>query len=307
MKQTIKKVIAFGLTVTMMVGMSTIVFASNPQSIQIDDQLITFSNVTQVENKEIDYREYNEMGESGPIIVQATILYLAQDCTLDGTISGISVEKELWGTTEVYTHDLNLPEVHIVSPVTGISNTEAWLNGTMYVLIGQNYDEYGNINKMLLVGLDADTTPTTPEPAPANAIPTASTVLVNGTNTAFDAYTIDGTNYFKLRDIAYAINGSDKQFNVSWDGEKNAINLVPNTAYAADGTEMAIGDGVAKNAVLSTSSILKDGVSIELVAYTINGNNYFKLRDLCSTFDIGVTWDNSTNTIGIDTSIGYTE
>ena len=38
------------------------------------------------------------------------------------------------------------------------------------------------------------------------AIPTASTVLVDGQNIAFDAYNIDGNNYFKLRDIAYVIN-----------------------------------------------------------------------------------------------------
>lgn len=30
--------------------------------------------------------------------------------------------------------------------------------------------------------------------------------------------------------------------------------------------------------------------------------NYFKLRDLVEAFDIGVTWDNKTKTIGIDTT-----
>ena len=51
--------------------------------------------------------------------------------------------------------------------------------------------------------------------------------------------------------------------------------------------------------------VSKDGQVIELTAYTINGNNYFKLRDLCNAFNVGVTWDSQTNTIGIDTNISY--
>ncbi|NLK35301.1 MAG: hypothetical protein GX301_07630, partial [Gracilibacteraceae bacterium] len=63
----------------------------------------------------------------------------------------------------------------------------------------------------------------------------------------------------------------------------------------------------AKAATLSTSEIYKDGKKISLAAYTINGNNYFKLRDIAKAFDIGVTWDGGTNTVGIDTSISYVE
>ncbi|MGO4373315.1 hypothetical protein AB4Z21_21620 [Paenibacillus sp. MCAF20] len=44
-----------------------------------------------------------------------------------------------------------------------------------------------------------------------------------------------------------------------------------------------------------------------LKAYNIGGNNYFKLRDIAKVFNIGVTWDASTSTIGIDTSLAYTE
>ena len=70
---------------------------------------------------------------------------------------------------------------------------------------------------------------------------------------------------------------------------------------------MANGDGKTKVATPTTSKIFKDGKEISLTAYNINGNNYFKLRDLAKAFDIGVTWDGKTNTVGIDTSIGYVE
>jgi hypothetical protein len=44
---------------------------------------------------------------------------------------------------------------------------------------------------------------------------------------------------------------------------------------------------------------------IKLTAYTINGNNFFKLRDLTQAFNIGVTWDGATQTVGIDTKLDY--
>ncbi|WIV11911.1 stalk domain-containing protein [Proteiniborus sp. MB09-C3] len=138
------------------------------------------------------------------------------------------------------------------------------------------------------------------------ASPTASKVLVNGVETSFDAYNIDGSNYFKLRDLAKVVSGTEKQFEVKWDGEKKAINLISNAAYTVVGGELEKGDGQAKTPVLNNSKIYKDGEEVQLTAYTINGNNYFKLRDLAQAFDIGVTWDNATKTVGIDTSIGYT-
>ena len=149
----------------------------------------------------------------------------------------------------------------------------------------------------------APTQPTQPTP---NATPTASTVLVNNTPTEFEAYTIEGNNYFKLRDLAQVVNNTEKNFEVTWDGTNNAINLISNTPYTPAGGELSKGDNKAKNAIQSTSVIYKDGEAINLKAYTINGNNFFKLRDIAEAFNIGVTWDGATKTVGIDTSIGYT-
>jgi uncharacterized repeat protein (TIGR02543 family) len=139
------------------------------------------------------------------------------------------------------------------------------------------------------------------------ANPTSSKVLVNGKAVTFEAYTINGNNYFKLRDFAQAVNKTEKNFEVKWDSKNNAINLISNKPYTPVGGELAKGDGKAKVANPTTSKIYKDGKEISLTAYTINGNNYFKLRDIAKAFNIGVTWDGTTNTIGIDTSIGYVE
>jgi hypothetical protein len=144
-------------------------------------------------------------------------------------------------------------------------------------------------------------------PKTVQAAPTSSKVMVNGKAVEFEAYNINGNNYFKLRDLALAVNGTDKQFGVEWDGQKNAINLASNTPYIVVGGELSKGDGNAKEGILSTSAIYKDGNEISLTAYNINGNNYFKLRDLAKEFDIGVAWDGANNAVIIDTSKGYEE
>ncbi len=137
------------------------------------------------------------------------------------------------------------------------------------------------------------------------AVAASSTIYVDGVQTAFEAYTIDDSNYFKLRDLAFVVSGSDKQFAVSWDENLNAINLISGSEYTAVGGEMATGDGTAKTYYTTTSSIYVDGVTTGFEAYTINDNSYFKLRDVCSAFDIGLTWEETTGSIGIDTSASY--
>lgn len=137
------------------------------------------------------------------------------------------------------------------------------------------------------------------------ALVTSSKVLVDGKDILFDAYNINGNNYFKLRDLATVVNGTAKQFGVTWDGEKKAINLVTGESYMEVGGELAKGDGEDKTRILNTAKIYKDGEGIQLVAYNINGNNYFKLRDVAETFNIGVTWDEKTKTVGMDTSTDY--
>lgn len=153
----------------------------------------------------------------------------------------------------------------------------------------------------------AETTTVAPLPANAIAAPTSSKVAVNGSLISFDAYNINGNNYFKLRDIAYAVNGSAKQFGVSFDSAKNAITLTSSIAYVTAGGELTSGDGRVKNATLTTSVIYKDGVLTSLGAYNINGNNYFKLRDLAKAFNIGVTWNAAANTVEINTGNSYSE
>ncbi|MGG6310787.1 stalk domain-containing protein [Paenibacillus macerans] len=135
----------------------------------------------------------------------------------------------------------------------------------------------------------------------APATPSVSKVLVNGKQVSFEAYSINNNTYFKLRDIAMAVNGTAKTFEVGWDAEHNAISLTSDEAYTAQGGELKVSaKPTAKKASLSTSKVYLDDQEVQLTAYTIDGNNYFKLRDLAQALDITIAFDSKTNTIGID-------
>jgi len=152
----------------------------------------------------------------------------------------------------------------------------------------------------------ADQSPTTSNLTTAKS--TNSTILVNGKNVEFEAYNINGNNYFKLRDLAMALNGTEKQFNVMYNNDLKEIQLSGfGVAYTPVGGELAKGDGKNKDAKLSGQKVTDGLISFNFEAYNINGNNYVKLRDIAQHFYFGVTYDNVTKTVGIDTSISYTE
>lgn len=155
-----------------------------------------------------------------------------------------------------------------------------------------------------------DVTGLTFEICDSHAAYTDSKVLVNGKEIKFEAYNINDNNYFKLRDIAYVLTGCELggvRFNVKWDGERNMINLLTLQDYETVGGELKSGDGMDKSYETSSSALLKDGISVTLNAYLINGNNYFKLRDLGKLFDFNVSWDGANNCILIDSFSPYIE
>lgn len=138
------------------------------------------------------------------------------------------------------------------------------------------------------------------------AKPTSSSIYVDGKLTVFKAYTINGNNYFKLRDIAMVLRGTEKQFDVVYIPATNAIEMFSGKAYTSVGGEMAVPDGkTVTNATTTISKIYLDGTEVILTAFTISGNNYFKLRDIGALYDFGVTWDGTVNAIRIDSSKGY--
>lgn len=140
------------------------------------------------------------------------------------------------------------------------------------------------------------------------ATPTNSRVTINGKEVAFTAYNIGGNNYFKLRDIAAATNGTGKNFNVGWDGANNAISLTSKSSYNSVGGELTVNtSATAVEPQISNPKIFVDGKLTTFMAFNINDNNYIKLRDIGEVFDFAVDWNSATGTIEINTNRNYTE
>ncbi|MDR1616920.1 MAG: copper amine oxidase N-terminal domain-containing protein [Syntrophomonadaceae bacterium] len=266
---------------------------------------------------EVDGVPFSDLTPSGSAEVEGFI----GSANAGGPVFNVTAPAHLVITTDLYAHiekttlldngkfSFNYDNgIEYVDPVGGYKTNDDGYNttvvGSEFTLEKGAYLVWGDGNQLFYVVVNDSSTV---EPSPALvAKPTSSTVLVNGENVAFDAYNISGNNYFKLRDLAYVLNGSAKQFEVSWDGAKNAITLTSGKVYTVVGGEMT-GKGAGDKSPTATSSkIYLDGKEVIFTAYNIEGNNYFKLRDIGTAFDFGVTWDGAKNTIVIDTGSNYT-
>jgi hypothetical protein len=142
--------------------------------------------------------------------------------------------------------------------------------------------------------------------ATTQATPTTSSVTIDGQAYDFDAYNIGGFNYFKLRDLAYVLTDTLKPFSVGWDVDAEIITLKTNEQYTQTGGELEINPAPSvKEAFPSSHKLLLNGDFITCEAFTIDGLNYFKLRDIGEKIDFLILWDEANNYILIDTSYGY--
>ena len=133
--------------------------------------------------------------------------------------------------------------------------------------------------------------------AATNAVLSPQGLTVDGRAVNCEKYNIDGSNYFKLRDIAQLLNGTESQFAVGWDAASSTVSIVTGQAYAPNGSELIVGGDKASTAVPSNQTIMIDGVvRSDLSVYNIGGNNFFKLRDLGDALGFIVGYDSSTNT-----------
>lgn len=137
------------------------------------------------------------------------------------------------------------------------------------------------------------------------AQPSPHAIYVDGTKANVAAYEINGNNYFKLRDIAAIVNGSEKQFEVSWNNDAQRIDLTSGKAYTIVGGELGAIGSASKKAETSTAVVYKDNVKMDYTGYNIDDNNYYKLRDVCESFDIGVNWDGANQRVDILTDESY--
>ncbi len=139
-------------------------------------------------------------------------------------------------------------------------------------------------------------------PPPQKVSASNARLQVDGKAVSVGAYTINGNTYFKLRDLAAVLNGTDAQFSVAYDNTLSSIALTAGETYTSVGTEGRPAAAPPASAAESTSPLFINGERRFPTAYLIHGNYYFKLRDLGDIFGFSVGWDSTSNTITVDTS-----
>lgn len=149
------------------------------------------------------------------------------------------------------------------------------------------------------------TTSTTPAVKPPakkiNAYLSGYKIFIGDNRIATSIYSIDNYSYIKLRDVASILNGTEKQFNVGWDNVNKAVSISTGQAYAGKASEFATNPYL--KATLTNSPVYVDGVKADFTVYNIDGNNYFKLRDLAKYLNFNL--DFAADEITIDTTKGY--
>lgn len=113
-------------------------------------------------------------------------------------------------------------------------------------------------------------------------------------------YSLFDNNYFRLRDIAQLMN-----FAVVWNAEQNCIEIDTDSGYGT--SEAGLGAATEnKTAVSSSQKVYIDGEEITgLTIYSIDGYNYFRLRDLAEAVDFGCVYDAQKNSVVLDANYGY--
>jgi len=132
------------------------------------------------------------------------------------------------------------------------------------------------------------------------AVPSTANVKVNSNEVHINAFTINNNNYFKLRDIAYILSKTKSAFNVGWNSEDKSITIdfADSQQYSGQGS-YSKNENYISEAVKSNSKVIVNGNEVSAEVYNINGNSYFKLRDIGEWVNAEIQWDKDTSSINI--------
>lgn len=134
-----------------------------------------------------------------------------------------------------------------------------------------------------------------------SAVRSSANIIVDGKTVTVDGYTVNDSNYFKVRDIAMLVRNTNCKFNVEWDPKLEAIMIWTDTDYTVIGGELSGELEQDMNVLENSTPIYVDGRQRAITAYNINGSSYFKIRDIADAVGFEIYWDGDTNTIRIET------
>ena len=137
-------------------------------------------------------------------------------------------------------------------------------------------------------------------PEPENVQVSNQALSIDGELVEAAAYNIDGSNYFKLRDLAALMTGTGSQFNVDYDAPNMIVTA--GEAYTPIDGDLVTGEDKSDTCVPSKQVLLVNGEQVDILVYNIGGNNYFQLRGLGELVGFKVDYDEETRTMVVETA-----
>ncbi len=126
-------------------------------------------------------------------------------------------------------------------------------------------------------------------------------LIVDGEEVEVSGYTVNDSNYYKIRDIAMILRNTSAKFDVAWDEDLSAITILRGVKYTIVGGELSEDSATALNVEQNTAPVYVDGEETELFSYNINRNTYFKIRDIGDMVGFEVDWDGDAQAVVIKT------
>ncbi len=135
-----------------------------------------------------------------------------------------------------------------------------------------------------------------------SATKSTANLSVNGRPYDILGYTVENSNYYKIRDIAMLLATTSARFNVTWDSNINAIRILPGVKYIPVGGELTDDTSTTLNISETVTPIYVNKVESDVTTYTINDSTYIQIRDLAAIAGFSVNWNGSTQTVEITTN-----
>ncbi len=154
--------------------------------------------------------------------------------------------------------------------------------------------------------------------------PSSSVIYVDNKPVQSKLFDFFGSSYIKLEDLAKALNGTSKQFNLSWNTQKTGLNFISGQPYQPlDKTFTSLvpshGQTAEASAPVTNGTVNEYDYFFHYENYLLNGNYigvnsciidgelYVDVKEVARALNFYLGWDSVNNTIVIDSSMAYVE
>lgn len=120
------------------------------------------------------------------------------------------------------------------------------------------------------------------------------TTILDDTSYELNLYNIQNNLYINIRDFAMLLSGKENQFDLHY--EKGVLQIRPGNSYQGN-PNFATLQKENRNAIPASTVLVLEEYPLNHTSYLIDSSHYYKIRDLCQTFGMEVTYSGENKTL----------